>query len=168
MPLLMGLKGGLQRIKNCFGTLQKRIYPKKGKIWNNQREEKSSFILDFPSPYNLKAQKAFREKGFQERKLSALSHRTEFLLCAKSPGNKKPEKVKFPRSRQLSPLASAASHPMNRAETICHPPENGILLKSYCTFRPIFAELYNKFKYFLFSRCYKLFYLYVLTYCFYH
>jgi len=100
--------------------------------------------------------------------LSALSHRTEFLLCAKSPGNKKPEKVKFPRSRQLSPLASAASHPMNRAETICHPPENGILLKSYCTFRPIFAELYNKFKYFLFSRCYKLFYLYVLTYCFYH
>jgi hypothetical protein len=54
MPLPMGLKGGLERVKNSFGTLQKRIYPKKGKTWNNQGEEKLSFILDFSSPYNLK------------------------------------------------------------------------------------------------------------------
>jgi hypothetical protein len=54
LPMAMGLKGGLERVKNSFGKLQIRIYPKKGEIWNNQGEEKLSFILDFSSPYNLK------------------------------------------------------------------------------------------------------------------
>jgi hypothetical protein len=64
MPLPTGLKGGYRGLKIVSEQLQKRIYPKKGKIWNNQGEEKSFFILDFPSPHNLKAQKAFKEKGF--------------------------------------------------------------------------------------------------------
>jgi len=91
---------------------------------NNQEKEKSFFKIDF-LPRIICRPKGLQGKRVEERKLSAFSHTSEFLLCAKAPGNKKPEKVKFPRSRQLSPLASAASYPINRDETRCHPPEEG-------------------------------------------